>query len=50
MAELIEMPFAMWTQVDQRKRVLDGAAHWRQLANKTELSVCNGDAALCQIL
>jgi len=24
-------------------------AHWRHLANKTEPSVCGGDAALCQI-
>ena len=24
--------------------MLDGAAHWRQLVNTTELSVCGGDA------
>ena len=24
-------------------------AHWRHLANSTELSMCGGDAALCQI-
>jgi len=24
-------------------------AHWRHLANTTKLSVCGGDAALCQI-
>ena len=24
-------------------------AHWRHPANMTELSVCGGDAALCQI-
>jgi len=24
-------------------------AHWRHLANTTELSMCGGDAALCQI-
>ena len=24
-------------------------AHWRHLANTIELSVCGGDAALCQI-
>jgi len=29
--------------------VLHGNAHWRNLANTTEPSVCNGDAALCQI-
>jgi len=27
----------------------DGGAHWRRLANKTEPSVCGGDAAFCQI-
>ena len=26
-----------------------GAAHLRHLANKTELSICGGDVALCQI-
>ena len=25
-----------------------GRAHWRHLSNTTELSVCGGDAALCQ--
>ena len=25
-------------------------AHWRHLANTTELYVCGGDAALCQLL
>jgi len=25
------------------------AAHWRDLANTTELSMCGGDVALCQI-
>jgi len=24
-------------------------AHWRHLANTTELCICGGDAALCQI-
>jgi len=24
-------------------------AHWRHLKNTTELSMCGGDAALCQI-
>jgi len=48
-SEAIEMLFAMWTQVGARKRVLDGAAHWRNLVNTTELSMCGGDVALCQI-
>jgi len=26
-----------------------GRAHWRHLANTIELSVCGGDAVLCQI-
>ena len=29
--------------------ILDGDAHWCQLANTTQPSMCNGDAALCQI-
>jgi len=54
--------------VGPRNRVLDGGAHWRNLANNIEprstgllvqncdgfgefgeLSMCGGDAALCQI-
>jgi len=31
----------MWTP---RKHVLDAGAHWRHLANMTELSMCVGDA------
>jgi len=30
-------------------RMFDGDAYWRNLANTTEPSVCDGDAALCQI-
>jgi len=45
MAEPIEMPFAMWTQLDLGNHVLDGDVPWRQLANTTERSMCNGDAA-----
>jgi len=44
-----EMPFGMWTRVSPRKHVLDAGASGRTLANTTELSVCSGDAALCQI-
>jgi len=48
-AEPITMPFGLWTRVGPRNRVLDEGAHWRQLANTTEPSMCGGDAALCQI-
>jgi len=29
--------------------VLDRSAHWHNLANTIELSVCGGEAALCHI-
>ena len=29
--------------------VLDRMYNWRQLANTTELSVCDGDVALCHV-
>jgi len=48
-AKHIEMTFEMWNWVDQRKRVLDGSAHWRNLANTIEPFMRGGDAALCQI-
>jgi len=37
--------------VGPRNRVLDGGAHWRNLANTTEPSMRGGDAALpfCRI-
>jgi len=44
MAEPIEMSFVVWTQLDQRKHVR-WAAHWRNLANATEPSMCGFDAA-----
>ena len=44
-AKPIGMSFGMWTRVGPRKHVLDGGAHWRQLANTIELSMCGGDAA-----
>jgi len=37
------------TRMDRKKHVLHGGAHWRNLTNTTEPSVCSGDAALCQI-
>ena len=45
MAELIEMPFGMWTWVVPRKHVLDGGAHSRNLANAINPSMCSGDVA-----
>ena len=47
-AEPTEMSFGWRTQVGPRKLVLDGV-HWRHLANTTELSMCGGNAACCQI-
>jgi len=41
--------FGMQTRLGPTKHILDGGAHWRQLANTTEPSVCGGDASLCQI-
>ena len=41
-AELIEMPFGLWTWVSPRKHVLHGAAHWRHLANTIEPSMFSG--------
>ena len=49
-AELIEMPFGTWTRVGPRKHVLHGGAHWHNLANTIEPSVCDGDAAFYQII
>ena len=44
-AEPIEMPFGTWIQVGPRKHVLDGSAHWRNLANTSEPSMCSDDTA-----
>jgi len=41
LAELIEMPFEIWTRVGPRKRVLG--------VNRTEPSMCSGDVACCHI-
>ena len=60
MAELINLPFGLWTSVGQRKHNFNhirqvvpmcphGRAHWYHLANMTELSVCGSDMVLCQI-
>jgi len=36
--------------VGPRKHVLGGDAHWRYLANAIEPSMCDGDAACCQVV
>ena len=43
--EPIEVPFGVWTAMGQRKRVLNGGAHCRHLANTSEPFTCGGDAA-----
>jgi len=43
-AELIEMPFGMWTRVGPRKHVLDGGAHCIYLAYTIGPSACGNDA------
>jgi len=48
-AEPIGMSFGLRTRVGSRSYVLDGAAHYRNLANTTEPSMWVGDAALCQV-
>ena len=39
------MPCGLWTWVDLKKHVLVLDAHWHNLANTTELSMCCGSAA-----
>jgi len=59
-AEAINLQFGLWTRVGWRKHKFsrihqvaqvcpNGRAHWRHLANTFEPSICDGDAALCQI-
>jgi len=38
-AEMIQMPFALWTQVGPRKHVLHRGVHWRHLENTIEPSM-----------
>jgi len=40
---ILRGPFFRGQDVDHR------GAHWRNLANTTEPSMCDGDTALCQI-
>ena len=58
MAKPIKLPFGLWTRVDRMKfnqirqvapMCPHGRAHWRHLANTTEVSACGGDEVLCQI-
>jgi len=55
-AEPIKIPFGLWSWTavwDANscglKEARVGGAHWLNLANTIEPSVCGGDAALCQI-
>ena len=50
-AEPIEMPFGIWTRVGPVKHALCGvhSAHWRNLTNTIEQSMCGGSSACCQI-
>jgi len=38
----------VWTLMGWKKHLLHDGAHWCNLANITEPSVCGGDMALCQ--
>jgi len=55
MAEPIDVLFGLWTLVDRRKhkfncvRQLAAMCPWCDLENTIEVSICCGDAALCQI-
>ena len=48
-AEPIEMSFGLWIRVGSRNHVLDEGEHWRNLADVTEPSMCDGHAAFSQI-
>jgi len=41
--------FQISTQVDPRKPLLGGGAHWRYLVNAVQPFMCSGNAACCQI-
>ena len=43
--EPIDMSFGLWTPVGTKNDVLDGGAHWRNLANTTEPFECGGEGA-----
>jgi len=44
-AEPIDMSFELWTRVGTKNHVLDGGAHWRNLANTIEPFECGGEGA-----
>ena len=52
MAELIDLPFGLWTRMGRRKHkfnrwrqcAIPFWAHWRNLTNTVEPSICGGDA------
>jgi len=45
-AEPIDMSFGMCTRVCSGKHMFDGGAHWRNLANRTESSMCSVHTAI----
>jgi len=47
-SEAIEMPFGIRTRVGPRS-IITWGAHWRHLAYATEPSMCDGNAACCQV-
>jgi len=47
-AELIEVPFWMWT-LGLEEACIRWGAHWRNLVNTMEPSMSSSDVALCQI-
>jgi len=59
-AELIDLPFGLWTQVGQIKHKFNhisqvvpmcpyGRVHWNHVATTNEPSICGRDEVLCQI-
>jgi len=59
-AEPIALSYGFWIRMGRRKHKFNricqvplmcqhGRAHWRHLANMIQLSVCGGDAVLCQL-
>jgi len=45
MAELVEMPFGLWSWMGPRTHVLGGVHTGTYLVNTTDPSMCDGDAA-----
>jgi len=43
-AELSKMPFGLWTHICLWEACVTCGAHWHNLANMIEPSMCGGDA------